>query len=294
MKIEEALFMYDGSQEKMKVEDIKNHKDFLLIKSHLFCATPNCECPLIYANGQKPYLRTFPKQDHSDSCQYSLQRIEAEKRSKTKETIKRGFSSDEIHTKHKYAFNKYFAPPEKKKVHKQKQHNTSKKVNSNNNKESTVAITPTLDKANTLKNSKTGSIQTNHLSINEMDDKNIGKVVNVVGTVSYINYDTEKSLFILKLEDHDNYEITFPESYLASSPNKYNLKQAFIGISRLITNSTVVCCITTDLQKVNDKYQLPIYNITNLSFGISDNPNKAPTPLTPLNLMEKISKNRFG
>ncbi|KDE94346.1 hypothetical protein CM54_12480 [Staphylococcus sp. TE8] len=116
MKIEEALFMHDGSSEHMEIKDIKNHENFVSIKNHLYCATPGCECPLIYANGQNPYLRTFPKQNHSTNCPYSLQRIEAKKRKETEKVVKRGLSGEEIQTKHKYAFAKYFGPSKKRTI----------------------------------------------------------------------------------------------------------------------------------------------------------------------------------
>ncbi|MBE7320083.1 hypothetical protein [Staphylococcus epidermidis] len=293
MKIEEALFIQDGSSERMDLEDIKNHQDFVSIKNHLYCATPGCECPLIYANGQNPYLRTFPKQNHSTDCPYSLQRIEAQKRNETEEVVKRGLSGEEIQTKHKYAFAKYFGPSEKKNNNKQNKNNISKTITSNSETKKTVPTSPTLDSVKTANNSKTKSIQTNHLSINEIDDKNIGKVVNIVGTVSYVNYDTKKNIFILKLENYDNYEITFPESYLASTSNKDALKKSFVGVSKLSKKKTVVCCITTYLQKLNGKYQLPIYNIANLSFGILENEQKTPSPLNPLRLMEIVSRQKL-
>lgn len=293
MKIEEALFIQDGSSERMDLEDIKNHQDFVSIKNHLYCATPGCECPLIYANGQNPYLRTFPKQNHSTDCPYSLQRIEAQKRNETEEVVKRGLSGEEIQTKHKYAFAKYFGPSEKKNNNKQNKNNISKTITSNSETKKTVPTSPTLDSVKTANNSKTKSIQTNHLSINEIDDKNIGKVVNIVGTVSYVNYDTKKNIFILKLENYDNYEITFPESYLASTSNQDALKKSFVGVSKLAKKKTVVCCITTYLQKLNGKYQLPIYNIANLSFGILENEQKTPSPLNPLRLMEMVSRQKL-
>lgn len=293
MKIEEALFMQDGSSEHMKIEDIKNHENFVSIKNHLYCATPGCECPLIYVNGQNPYLRTFPKQNHITNCPYSLQRIEAKKRNETEEVVKRGLSGTEIQTKHKYAFAKYFGPSKKKNNNKQNKNSTSKTITSNSETEKTVSTSPTLDNVENTNSSKTKSIQTNHLSINEIDDKNIGKVVNIVGTVSYVNYDTKKPAFVLKLENYDNYEITFPESYLASTSNQDALKKSFIGISKLAKKKKVVCCITTYLQKSNGKYQLPIYNITSLSFGILENEQKTPSPLNPLKLMERVSRQKL-
>ncbi|MGD6773928.1 hypothetical protein [Staphylococcus simulans] len=293
MKIEEALFIQDGSSERMDIEDIKNHQDFVSIKKYLYCATPGCECPLIYVNGQNPYLRTFPKQNHSTDCPHSLQRIEAQKRNETEEVVKRGLSGEEIQTKHKYAFAKYFGPSKKKNNDKQNKNNISKSITSNSETKKTVPISPTLDSVKTTNKSKTKSIQTNHLSINEIDDKNTGKVVNIVGTVSYVNYDTKKTTFILKLENYDNYEITFPESYLASTSNQDALKKSFVGISKLAKKKTVVCCITTYLQKSNGKYQLPIYNIANLSFGILENEQKPPSPLNPLRLMEMVSRQKL-
>lgn len=293
MKIEEALFIQDGSSKLMDLEDIKNHQDFVSIKNHLYCATPGCECPLIYANGQNPYLRTFPKQNHSTDCPYSLQRIESKNRSENEEIIKRGFSNEEIQTKHKYAFAKYFSPPKKKTDKKTNTTNTSKTVNSNSETEKTVSISPTLSKVENTNKSKTKSIQTNHLSINEIDDKNVNKIVNIVGTVSYVNYDKNNSTFVLKLNGYDNYEITFPEAYLASTSNQEALKNSFIGISKLSEKETVVCCLTTYLQKSNDKYQLPIYNVSNLSFGILESSQKTPLPLSPLKLMEKVSRQKL-
>lgn len=293
MKIEQALFIYEGSSEEMEVDDIRDHENFTLIKNHLYCAPPGCKCPLIYANGQNPYLRTFPKQNHSVNCPYSLQRIESKNKSQNEEIVKRGFSNEEIQTKHKYAFAKYFSPSKKKSDNKQNKSNTSKTVNSNSETEKTVSISPALDKIENTNKSKTKSIQTNHLSINEIDDKNVNKVVNIVGTVSYVNYDKKNSAFVLKLEDYDNYEIIFPESYITSTSNQEALKNSFIGISKLSKKETVVCCITTNLQKSNDKYRLPIYNVNSLSFGILDSSQKPPLPLNPLKLMEKVSRQKL-
>lgn len=248
---------------------------------------------MIYANGQNPYLRTFPKQNHSVNCPFSLQRIESKNRRENEEIVKRGFSSEEIRVKHKYAFAKYFSPSKKKTDSKQNKNNTSKTVNSNSKTEKTVSISPTLDKVDNINKSKTKSIQTSHLSINEIDDKNVNKIVNIVGTVSYVNYDKNNATFVLKLDDYENYEVTFPESYLASTSNQESLKNSFIGISKLSKKVTIVCCITTYLQKSNDKYQLPIYNLSSLSFGILDSLQTPPSPLNPLKLMEKVSRRRL-
>lgn len=295
MKIREALFKYENKEEILSLEEIKNHEDFTTIITNLYCTYSNCDVPLTYVNGQKSHLRTYREKNHSSDCPHSFDRIAAEKKRKVSETVKSTLSPDMVYSKHEYAFNKYLSTTQEQNSNKyKKKNNNSKKINKNTKTEDTSSITPVLNDTNSInqKSNKASSIPTKHLSVNEIEDKNVNSIVNVFGEVSYINYDETSSAFYLELDSKKNIDIVFPESYLKSAYNEENLKQSFIGISKLFKNQSIFCCITSELQKKEAGFKLPIYSIDKLSFVILDKKtNKKTKPLTPLDLMVKISRN---
>ncbi len=54
MLVERVLFRYGDVTEIITLESIEQHRDYKLLKEHLYCATPNCNCKMMYVpEGQR-------------------------------------------------------------------------------------------------------------------------------------------------------------------------------------------------------------------------------------------------
>lgn len=293
MKIEQAVYIKKGTKETIDVEKIKNHPNFNTIIENLHCPTPGCNCNLTYVNGDKPYLRTYKKHNHIEECPYSFSRKHKESNERGKEYIENGLTSRDKRSKIQYAMNKYLAPKNKGDKEKPKSLSISKKKDkTNEDKTTTYSIISNLNKTpNTgLKGSR---IPTKSLSINEINDNNINKTINVFGKVKDISYDNKK-YFTLKFENGENFDVIFPESYSISSRNRKNLEQSFNGIANLMKKGNdIYCGIITYLEKKEERYKLSVIDVDSLLFTIRFDTNKFLPPLNPMELMVRVSRKQI-
>lgn len=75
MLIDRVLFRYDDFSEIITLDSIEQHRDYILLLEHLFCATPNCRCKMIYipAGKRAAHFKTWigGQHQHSRQCPYN-------------------------------------------------------------------------------------------------------------------------------------------------------------------------------------------------------------------------------
>ena len=72
MLIDKVLFRYGDVTEIITLESIEHHRDYILLKEHLYCATPNCRCKMNYIREGKriAHFKKWIGKQHSKHCLY--------------------------------------------------------------------------------------------------------------------------------------------------------------------------------------------------------------------------------
>ena len=72
MLIDKVLFRYGYDTEMITLESIEQHRRYIKVKNHLYCATPNCHCKMIYISEGKriAHFKKWIGRQHSKQCPY--------------------------------------------------------------------------------------------------------------------------------------------------------------------------------------------------------------------------------
>ena len=119
MLIERVLFRYGDFSEIITLESIEQHRDYILLLEHLYCATPNCRCKMTYIPEGKRVAH-FKKwiggqHQHSQQCPYYYETDMDDRQKRV------GVRVANLHVKHisgvlKNAFNKFLETEEERQL----------------------------------------------------------------------------------------------------------------------------------------------------------------------------------
>lgn len=251
----------------VKVDDIKNHKDFHTIIENLYCPTAECNCKLTYVNRERPYLRTYRMRNHIPECMYSKERIEEEKRERVERNVSGSISEESLRRKQNYGFKKYFSHPQKSKHNVKKKDATQKpnKLKKDTSKSDSLTTNViTFDNPEVVKEgTKIAPIPSIH--INEVDEKYLNKPINLYGELESI--DIAENHITLTLKGSKKNKIILPEAYF-SSTNLNNPKRFLEIIYHYfkVNNEDIPVCVTSILKKRGNIYLINAPLFSNLKF----------------------------
>ena len=120
MLIDRVLFRYGDVTEIITLESIEQHRDYILLKEHLYCATPNCRCKMIYIPEGKRSAH-FKKwiggqHQHSQHCPYYYEPDIEGRQKKIAETSVAILNNKHINGVLKNALNKFLETEEERQL----------------------------------------------------------------------------------------------------------------------------------------------------------------------------------
>lgn len=261
----------------IKIDEVKNHKNFHSIIDNIYCPTAECNCKLTYVNRERPYLRTFRMHEHIPECMYSKERIEEEKRKRAERVISGSLSEESLRRKQNYGFKKYFSSPQSSKNNIKKKDTTQKtnKLKKDTSKSQTITTNiVTFDDPEVVKEG-TKVAPTPSIHINEVDEKYINKPINLYGVLE--SMDITENLITLTLKSSNNNKIILPEAYFSST--SLNNPKRFLEIIYHYfkdKNEDIPVCVTSILKKRGSIYLISVPLFSNLTFLEPGSSNTSP------------------
>ena len=120
MLIDKVLFRYGDVTEIITLESIEQHRDYILLIEHLYCATPNCRCKMMYIPEGKR-IAHFKKwiggqHQHSKHCPYYYEPAILDRQKKMVETSVAILNDKHISGVLKNALNKFLETEEERQL----------------------------------------------------------------------------------------------------------------------------------------------------------------------------------
>ncbi|PTE34247.1 MULTISPECIES: hypothetical protein [Mammaliicoccus] len=291
--MEKAIVKIGKSEIYVEASNFFKDRDYLYRKNHLICSTQGCNCKLSYVNStfRKQHFKTYINQKHKEFCPNHKENIKERFKEIKINDVSGYFSEEAINSRMKNGFKKFLSnsdtdieidkkpivktKPIKDKEAKVKSTYQQGIINFDN-------LTVTFDKSEVrLPNIR-------HKSINDLDEKDIGRPCFIYG---YIESITKKgnNLFEMTLEyETKKMNIYIQEAYFKSTLLQ-GIESSLKGLKNYIFsgNNVMIGCLS--LLKNEDNSL--IANISDYnSLYIKDTEYSSITHLPLLSFMANVSR----
>ena len=268
MLIDRVLFRYGDGTEIITLESIEQHRDYILLKDHLYCITSNCRCKMIYIPKGKRIAHfkkwVGRKHKHSKECPY-YKETEMDGRPKRIVGTKASLNDKHISGVLKNAFNKFLETEEERQLRLGRMRARPKK--SYIIKEELFPKSIFVNKPNTsimgqrlVEGEKVPYVRTRE-SIVHFIDGDIGETQATAGFFDSIVYEDETIIIIIT----DKQKI-YPFQLYIEVVNSYKgVRKMLSELEKVLkTQDDVVVTCIGDIVKKNGRFGMRVKSASNL------------------------------